>query len=254
MEQPTRRAGISGPTLVRLLARLSSADIPASRLPLSDRLSQWLGWTDAIALAAALDGNAPVVPAHTRTFDDEQSRECARVRAALQDAIVRDSAVPSATPLRHARNKTPAEPTEPEFGTYRQRYISLQHTMETNIGNLRSRLRGLLAGKTPEGTGLAVLDAIMDRALITRERSLMGTVPFLLQGHFERLRNAARAERAEAEAAQAPVPAIDAWLPVFLADMRSVLLAELDVRLQPVEGLIATLRASAGEQTLNKKT
>ena len=34
------------------------------------------------------------------------------------------------------------------------------------------------------------------------------------------------------------------WLETFRKDMRSVLLAELDVRLQPVEGLLATLRAS----------
>ncbi|MDQ8031669.1 hypothetical protein CEG14_21915 [Bordetella genomosp. 1] len=253
MAQLSRRAGFSGPTLVRLLARLTDADIPESRLPLSDRLSQWLGWTDAIALAATLDGNTPVVPANTRTFDDEQGRECARVRSALADAIVRDTAA-NPPPLRNARNKAPAEPTEPDYGTYRQRCLSLQHTMETNIGNLRSRLRGMLAGKTQRATRLAVLDAIMDRALIPRERSLLGTVPFMLQGRFERLRAAARTERAEAAAQGLPVPALDAWLPAFLSDMRNVLLAELDLRMQPVEGLIATLRASADVQTLNKKT
>ncbi|MBN3806694.1 DUF3348 domain-containing protein, partial [Paraburkholderia sp. Ac-20336] len=35
----------------------------------------------------------------------------------------------------------------------------------------------------------------------------------------------------------------DAWLDVFRKDMQSVLLAELDVRFQPVEGLLAALRA-----------
>jgi len=34
------------------------------------------------------------------------------------------------------------------------------------------------------------------------------------------------------------------WLDVFRKDMQSVLLAELDVRFQPVEGLLAALRAS----------
>ncbi|KAE8755722.1 DUF3348 family protein, partial [Paraburkholderia madseniana] len=32
------------------------------------------------------------------------------------------------------------------------------------------------------------------------------------------------------------------WLNTFRKDMQSVLLAELDVRLQPVEGLLAALR------------
>ncbi|KAG1370508.1 hypothetical protein G6F59_018666 [Rhizopus arrhizus] len=103
----------------------------------------------------------------------------------------------------------------------------------------------------------------MDRALLPKERALLGVIPKLLGGHFARLRlaeAAALAEAsadtqtedgagAEAEGATAPEPAPvsitpGAWLDVFRKDMRSVLLAELDVRLQPVEGLLAALRAS----------
>ncbi|WP_175224840.1 DUF3348 family protein, partial [Achromobacter ruhlandii] len=59
----------------------------------------------------------------------------------------------------------------------------------------------------------------------------------------------AAAAPAQAAACAAPQPALSAptpgaWLETFRKDMRSVLLAELDVRLQPVEGLLATLRAS----------
>ena len=57
----------------------------------------------------------------------------------------------------------------------------------------------------------------------------------------ERLRQAGQATLA-ANDAQDDTPG--AWLDVFRKDMRSVLLAELDVRLQPVEGLLAALRAS----------
>ncbi len=35
-----------------------------------------------------------------------------------------------------------------------------------------------------------------------------------------------------------------AWLAVFQNDMQSVLRAELDIRFQPVEGLLAALRDS----------
>lgn len=34
----------------------------------------------------------------------------------------------------------------------------------------------------------------------------------------------------------------DGWLDVFRKDMQSVLLAELDVRFHPIEGLLAALR------------
>ncbi|MNV90064.1 hypothetical protein D3C71_1844090 [compost metagenome] len=135
--------------------------------------------------------------------------------------------------------------------------------METSVGNLRSRLRGMVAAKNGEMTRLAVVDAIMDRALLPKERALLGVIPKLLARHFDRLRLAEAAAlapasadpevqdgaQAEAESAQAPEPASapitpGAWLDVFRKDMRSVLLAELDVRLQPVEGLLAALRAS----------
>ncbi|MCY1535735.1 hypothetical protein D9M68_711530 [compost metagenome] len=143
---------------------------------------------------------------------------------------------------------------EADYANFRQRYLSLQHTMETSVGNLRSRLRGMVAARNGEWTRLAVVDAIMDRALLPKERALLGAIPKLLQSHFQRLRQAEAAALAEAEAAMeeagaegpaAPAPiASGAWLDTFRKDMRSVLLAELDVRLQPVEGLLAALRAS----------
>ncbi|WP_336597074.1 DUF3348 family protein, partial [Paraburkholderia bengalensis] len=61
MVQAPQRTVVSGPTLVRLLARLTAADAPASSQSLSDQLSQWLGWTDAIALSTALNGTPPAV-------------------------------------------------------------------------------------------------------------------------------------------------------------------------------------------------
>jgi hypothetical protein len=109
----------------------------------------------------------------------------------------------------------------------------------------------MLAAKTPAMARLAVVDAVMERALSERERSLLAAVPGLLAGHFERLREAEQQALAGAEASAdaataAPAAPIrpGAWLDAFRKDMQSVLLAELDVRLQPVEGLLAALRTS----------
>ena len=89
---------------------------------------------------------------------------------------------------------------------------------------------------------LAVLDAVMERALGERERSLLANLPVLLAGHFERLRDAAQPLPDDGDGAQAAPGAPGPWLDVFRKDMQSVLLAELDIRLQPVEGLLAALR------------
>jgi hypothetical protein len=90
---------------------------------------------------------------------------------------------------------------------------------------------------------LAVVDAVMERALSPRERNLLTAVPGMLAGHFDRLRLAEQASLADAEAAgEASAVKAGTWQNVFRKDMQSVLLAELEVRFQPVEGLLAALR------------
>ncbi|MBN3751385.1 DUF3348 domain-containing protein [Paraburkholderia sp. Tr-20389] len=248
MVQAPQRTAVSGPTLVRLLARLTAADVSASSQSLSDQLSQWLGWTDAIALSTALNGKPPGVVSGARSAGTVEE-ECAGVRAALADAIAGDSVL--STRRRRGAPHAQTAPAQPEasYADFRQCYLALQQTMETRIGALRGRLRSLLAAKTPEMTRLAVVDAIMERSLGARERSLFGAVPGLLGGHFERLRKAERDAQAagapaEAQAQTEPATRPGAWLDGFRKDMQSVLLAELDIRFQPVEGLLAALRIS----------
>ncbi|QEZ44469.1 DUF3348 domain-containing protein [Cupriavidus oxalaticus] len=254
MSQEPRRTGFSGPTLVRLLARLTDADAPPPATSLSGQLSQWLGWPDAIALSAALKGGpaaAPAaVPANPRACGaTAEEQECARVRGALADAIAGDNALA-------ARRRGPGRPSalaeamdaQVDYAIYRHRYVSQQQAMETAIGALRGRMRAALSTRAPDMARLAMVDAVMERVLGAREQNVLGSVPTLLEGHFQRLRQAEAAALAEAQAATKPAAAAPvapgAWLAVFRKDMQSVLLAELEIRFQPVEGLLAALRGS----------
>lgn len=241
MSQEPRRTGFSGPTLVRLLARLTDADAPPPATSLSGQLSQWLGWPDAIALSSALKaGPPPAAPAVARASGaTAEEQECTRVRGALADAIAGDSAFT-------ARRRGPGRPSalaeavdaQVDYAIYRHRYVSQQQAMESAIGALRGRLRAALSTRAPDMARLAMVDAVMERVLGTREQSVLGSVPALLEGHFQRLRQAEAAALAEAQVAPG------AWLAVFRKDMQSVLLAELEIRFQPVEGLLAALRGS----------
>lgn len=239
-----QRTAFSGPALVRLLARLTDAAVPESGQPLSERLSQWLGWTDAIALSTALNGGLPAASIAPASEAAAQT-ECARVRQALSDAIARDSAFAGAK--RRARASADAAGAQqeeaPEYAFFRQRYLSMQQAMETDIGALRVRLRAMLSAARPAIARLALVDAVMERALGVREKNALAAVPVLLGAHFERLGNARRDAQADASArpegaAAQPGP----WLDVFRQDMQSVLFAELNIRFQPVEGLLAALR------------
>lgn len=225
MAQDSPRTSIRGSTFIRLLARLTDADVSPTRSSLSDRLSQWLDWTHAIALSTAMDRRAPAEAFDAPAFGAAEAEECARVRASLAEAI---------------KGAGDSADVEVDYASFRQRYLTLQRRMQASTGNLRGRLRDMLAQKTPEMARLAEVDAVMERALSPREHTLLAAVPHLLGSHFERLRN--DGQNTPADAPPAENVSAGAWLDTFRRDMQSVLLAELDVRFQPVEGLLAALR------------
>jgi len=223
MAQVSQRTVFNGSALVRLLSRLTEVDVREPRQATADRLSQWFGWTDAISLSAALDGAvAAAAPSRARASASAEERECVRARAALAKAVAEDGVVAAAV----------------DFTPFRRRHLTLQQAMEAGIGPLRGRLRALLAARSPAMARLAAVDVVMEQVLAAREHSLLAAVPALLEKHFTRLRQASPETvgepGSEAEAGE--------WLHVFRKDMKNVLLAELDFRFQPIEGLLEALR------------
>lgn len=222
------RKSLTGSALIRLLDRLAGPDVRESGASSSDRLSQWFSWTDAISLSAALDG-VPVTSAAgasgARASSTAEEGECLRVRTALAKAIAEDSAFAAPPQAR-----TQAEDAGADFSPYRQRYQARQQAIEAGVGALRGKLRSRLAARSPAMAKLAAVDVVMEQVLGARERSLLSTVPKVLERHFGRLRQDAQSTEGVA------------WLDIFRRDAREVLLAEMDFRFQPVEGLLDALR------------
>ena len=212
--------------LIRLLAGLTDIDIPESRHSFAERLSQWLGWTDAISLSSALNGSLASLPSGARGFPGGAEGECMRVRRTLATAIAEDGA------LAEDRRRADASAG---FAPFRRRYIARQQAMETAIGPARQRLRTSLAARSPALARLAAVDAVMEQALGEQERRLLATVPGWLEKHFERLRQTHPATPDEHPE----------WLDRFCKDVQAVSLAELEIRLEPIEGLLEALRKSA---------
>ena len=84
-----KRTAFSGPALVRLLAHFADLEVHEPAQSLADRLSQWLGWTDAIALSTALATDPPAMSG-ARSAPRDVEEECARVRTSLAGAFARD--------------------------------------------------------------------------------------------------------------------------------------------------------------------
>lgn len=215
--------------------------LPAHRQPLAERLAPWLGLTDAIALAAALApaptraaapaGALSAAPAPAAAGDDAAAaaRLRERLAAGLADAV-------APPPARRPGAGAARAEDETDFTPHRRRYHARQQAMALAVAPLRAHLRERLAARSPALARLAAVDAVMEQALAERERGLLAGVPVLLAQRFEQLRQAA----AEAPATPA-TPGAPAWLVTFRHDMHQLLLAELDHRWQPIEGLLAAL-------------
>lgn len=214
MAQAVPRPALRGPTLIRLLARLADLDVAASGASLPERLGQWLDWKQALALADALDQRPPP-PQPANASPQPLQAECARARQMLVQAINED-------PLRDVAR---ADDT-PDYLAVRQCYLAHQRAMQASAGRLRGRLRDALAQLDADRARLAELDAVMEAALTPREHALLAKVPALLAPRFERLR---------------ATHAAPGWLDGFRRELRGLLLAELAVRFQPIDALLAAL-------------
>jgi hypothetical protein len=103
--------------------------------------------------------------------------------------------------------------------------------MDTAINPLRAQLRAAVARLSPQAEQLAALDAVMAGALAPQEQAQLAQMPALLDKHFTQLRQAHLGTDNDTP-----------WLDTFSQDMQRLLLAELALRLQPAQGLLAALR------------
>lgn len=217
------RTAFHSPPLVRLLAGLLAgldpAEAPAATRPqasVGERLGAWLDWTDAIALSQALNQPPawPAAPARPNARA-QGAAALARVRDDLSRAILQD-------PVFQADDSPAAD-----LADIRRAAQARQRAMAAAIGPLRAQLRGLLATTSPAGAHLAALDATLEAALAEQERHHLGAVVQRLERHVQ----------------QAQAAAADDWRTRALHTARQVLLAELDLRLQPAQGLLDAMSA-----------
>ena len=258
--------GIAASELTHLIAHLlapSPTATPAAGPPaFAERLGDWLGWTGAIALSAALNGGAsagPVGPASAPGSRAANAPAGSRPKPAAADAAAtagnaghaRDAAIDAtaeAAELQHAVDRLAqaisAGPREPgastdDFGPWRRHCQAMQQAMDQAVAGLRQRLRMALASQSRQGAQLAALDAVLDQHLASQQRQLLGLVPLRLQARFDQLRLApdGRDGLGVTDRPEAPD-----WPQTFRHDMDRLLQAELAHRLLPVQGLLDALR------------
>lgn len=210
--------------LVQLLGDMAPPT-PAAEPPpadIAERLGQWLGAFDAMTLHAVHESfkalPAPRAAAAPVALEGLQ----AQLRQ-LQAELLQAFAAP--------------EEASAGWNPQRQRYLELQRLMESRIAPLRAQARQALARASQSLRQLAALDAVWEQMLAAREQRLLQGVT----GFLERRFNALRADGDEA------LPGAQPWQDAFGAQLREVLQAELELRLQPVIGLLEALGQEFGK-------
>ncbi|MEO7106162.1 MAG: DUF3348 domain-containing protein [Rhodoferax sp.] len=254
MTRASTRTNFHSSQLLRTLADLAVLPAAEPAAAFGEKLGLWIDFADAIALTGVHNAGAldDATLAAQFAVDAPLDEEFNKMRAQLEGVITKS--------LAPNTGRTRAELTLPKLDTplddvkayapFRRYHQAHQRDMEMNVRNVRVKLREGVAKASPRLRQLVALDAAFDGILVEREGRLLASIPSLLEKRFNHLRKAhlqtlADTQRTDDNPDLWMKPG--AWLARFCAELQAVLLAELDLRLQPAVGL---LEAFLHEKTL----
>ncbi|NYT67102.1 uncharacterized protein DUF3348 [Pusillimonas noertemannii] len=132
----------------------------------------------------------------------------------------------------------------PNLLEQRFRQLAQEGLMKEPAGTLRAPLPASLpAAGTSGGTSRTLDEKSEPQGSLAPKTAAPGSESELQQGKQGESRRVSSLQAQLRQAAKKPDLEPGPWLDTFREDMRSVLLAELDLRLQPIEGLLCALRA-----------
>lgn len=241
------RARLHSSELLRFLTGQGLVDAHAQTGDVGQRLGDWLDFRQAIALQSFIgtvdDPPAEPVRPSARVDAAVLRRRFDEVRLALEQSILKGT-VPA---LGLARIDLPAaeleHPIDPKtaFDPFRRYAAGHQRQMEGIIRSLRMQLRGMLDKGTTQHRQLSTLDAIFDNVLTPREHRQLGHIPALFERRFNQAVRQHMKQLVQAADHDEPAPRTSTWLAPLRDQLQAALLAELDLRLQPMLGLIDAL-------------
>jgi len=245
MIQTTSSTLLDRSRLVGLLMELSKSKLNSAEYNLAERLSYLIGVQGSINLARTLQH----LPTHINTTVSDNS-------VSLQDDVLTTCrSMVNAITSGFADKLSPDNETDTQlivptawhslkieilqtYEPYRRFYSAHQTEMGVGLQTLRQRVRAHLTNTSIELHQLTELDIALDDNLAPHTRRLFNVIPKLLEQRFKLLlaqhNESSDSNKDELEHWLAP----GGWLELFYQDLRELLLAEFDLRLQPILGLL----------------
>ena len=243
MNQATPQASLNGSRLVRFLVDLSVSDVEVSHKQFTERLGQLIDLSDSVDLAAAHGKLLATTFEPAEVSVDPVIEEYVRVRTEIVHFII-NSFIPGkgaswlSLPLLKAGI---ALEEASAYQPFLQFYATHQREMDFKVKKLRLHTRIEVSGLSAKLAQLCALDGALDDTLAIHSRQLLAGVPKLLEKRFKHLLT----QHQQGLSGQVDEPQRwmqpGGWLEQFCGEMQGLLLAELEVRLQPILGLIEAL-------------
>jgi len=233
--------------LVRLLSSMSDSKFSDGDYNLAEQLGRIINLSDSISLSRALN-NLPHESAQPSDLDAESvQRDVLESREKMMRTIINsfvDEAGASGIQLPSVSTGTKAEALK-TYDPYQRFYSMHQAEMAGGIQALRLRVRAAISAFSLELYQLAELDRIINDSISAHNGKLFNLTPKLLQQRFKELLDTHQRGQGESDTTK-PSDWLQAggWLAEFYKDVQELLLAELDVRLQPVLGLLEALNSA----------
>lgn len=240
---------LSSSRLIRYLTDLSVSDVSVSHKQFAERLSSLIDFSDSIILSAAHWDMPNMAFEPTSESTRNLTEEFLKMRQGLVEKIIK-STTPYANDARiRLPAPAPGEPLDTVLGyeAYHRFYAIQQRDMELKIQRLRAQVRDEMSTISPPLAQLAILDNALNDTLLGHTRRFLGVVPRLLHKRFQQLLSDHQANHLEDDDPETWLSS-GGWLARFYKDIQGLLLAELDVRTQPVLGLIEALNKEVDTQ------
>ena len=219
--------------LIRCLARMGNDDVALPAEHFAVRLADFFDFSEAVVLSSAQGvASSALVDVDLAGFAIVDEYQQGRAR--IEHAIAR-SFTPDPGPARAACPWAKVGPdldVARAYEPFHRFYLVQQRDMDFAVRQLHAGIRQSLSSLTVRLRRLAALDKAFEEILSERSRLLLSRVPVLAARRFADLCSR------PAEAGASPAP--DARILRFRQDLQALLLAELDIRLQPLAGLVDT--------------
>ena len=221
--------------LIQFLTERAVSTVKVSHKNFAEELGQMIDLSDSFALSDALRGLTRS-PYSAETIDKDRIK---KVFLQQQHAMVENMIAHFVTPKKGSPMQLPSLEGEDivldkALDRYKRFYALQQSDLEYNISQLRQQLRDDIKGFSPRLAQLVALDTAMAKTLNAHSRQLFNIMPRLLAKRFADL-------QAEQSLTHTLFDDELHWLEAFQQEMQGLLLAELEVRLQPLLGLIEAL-------------